>query len=49
MRKRGHPDGKGRAEDVGVECVVRPLKMAALLLSVPPLLDQALLLLHAVT
>ena len=36
-------DCKGRARCAGVECTVKPFRMAVLLLSVRPLLDQALL------
>ena len=39
-------DCKGRAGHVGVECMVTPLKMAVLLLSVHPLPDQCLLHLY---
>ena len=45
-RKRVDQDCKGRAVCVGVECMVRPLKMAVLLLSVHPLPDQCLLHLY---
>ena len=46
-RGRGaDPDGKGRAGYGGVERVVRPPKMAVVLLSVRPQLDQCLLHLH---
>lgn len=36
-------DCKGRARCAGVECTVKPFRMAVLLLPVRPLLDQALL------
>lgn len=40
---------KGHARHIGVECVIRPPKMAVLLLSIHPLLDQSLLHLHLLT
>ena len=39
----------GRAEELGCPCVVRPPKMAVLLLSVHPLLDPSLRRLHPLT
>ena len=46
-RREVDQDGKDHAEYVRVECRARLLRMAVLLLSVHPLLDQSLLHLHA--
>ena len=49
LRRGPDQDCKGHERHIGVECVIRPPKMAVLLLSIHPLLDQSLLHLHLLT